>query len=33
MSTNMDSFISPEMDAQLRAEFPGLVTGELKSLE
>ncbi len=33
MSANTDSFISPELDAQLRAEFPGLVAGELKPLE
>jgi trimethylamine:corrinoid methyltransferase-like protein len=33
MSVNTDSLISPELDAQLRAEFPGLVAGELKPLE
>jgi trimethylamine--corrinoid protein Co-methyltransferase len=33
MSANTDSLIAPELDAKLRAEFPGLVSGELKPLE
>jgi hypothetical protein len=33
MLTNIDSLITPELDSQLRAEFPGLVAGELKPLE
>jgi len=33
MSTNTDVLIAPEVDAQLRAEFPGLVAGELSPLD
>lgn len=33
MSANTDSLFSPELDAKLRAEFPGLVAGELQPLE
>ena len=33
MSVNTTPFISPELDAQLRAAFPGLVPGELLPLE
>jgi trimethylamine--corrinoid protein Co-methyltransferase len=33
MSTNTAPLIPPELDAKLRAQFPGLVAGELKPLE
>jgi trimethylamine--corrinoid protein Co-methyltransferase len=33
MSVNTAPFISAELDAKLRAEFPGLVAGELKPIE
>jgi trimethylamine--corrinoid protein Co-methyltransferase len=33
MSKNLEPLISPEIDAQLRAAFPGLVAGELLPLE
>ncbi len=33
MSKNLEPLISPEIDAQLRAAFPGLVPGELLPLE
>lgn len=32
MTTNTEMLISPELDAQIRAAFPGLVPGELKPL-
>jgi trimethylamine---corrinoid protein Co-methyltransferase len=31
--SNTASFISPELDAKLRKEFPGLVAGELSPIE
>jgi trimethylamine:corrinoid methyltransferase-like protein len=33
MSSNTTALISPEVDAQLRAAFPGLVAGELLPME
>src|SRR6266542_3280324 len=33
MTSNVTPFISPELDEELRAEFPGMVAGELKPME
>jgi len=33
MSLNTEALISPELDASLHAEFPGLVAGELRPLD
>jgi trimethylamine--corrinoid protein Co-methyltransferase len=33
MSANTAPLISPELDVKLRAQFPGLVAGELKAIE
>ncbi len=33
MNKNTESLVAPELEEKLRAEFPGLVTGDLKSIE
>ena len=33
MTSNTTSLLSPELDEKLRAEFPGMVSGELKQIE
>jgi trimethylamine--corrinoid protein Co-methyltransferase len=33
MTSNITPLLSPEVDEKLRAEFPGMVTGELKPME
>ena len=33
MTTHTDSLLSPEIEGKLRAEFPGMVSGELKPIE